>query len=242
MEDIDFNNKKVLEIGTGNGGTTLEILEIIQNIPSCELITTDIIQVEFNRIISQYPSVKDRVMFIQADFIDIENKLPFKPDVVILHYTLCAINAKSGRFIEVLDKIKNIAAPNAFILIEEEYPIDKVNSKSPQLQQLWAEQWRILKALILLSNKNPYQEIYPEFLLQYMKKLDYKNVEISNGFNSLHKSETIPLLTHRVKNLISNKKKSKIFNNIQKKYKILLKKIRKYENIEIPIYQITANL
>ncbi len=240
IADLDINNKKILELGTGNGGTTLEILDHMQAFPTSQLVTVDVIPVDFTAIISQYPDLSDRTKFLQADLPDLPHKLPFSPDLVIIHYTLCAINAKSGRFLEALSILQQIAAPNALFLIEEEFPLNHITQNSPKAAHLWAEQWRIIKALVQLSHESPYQEIYPEYLSKALELLNFDRIQVDHGSNILHEREVLPYFQARFSYYYTKILDRSVKRALHRKYTQFKKILSQESRIEIPIYQITA--
>ena len=89
---------------------------------------------------TQFPELSDRVSFIQADIEELKTKVTFQPDVIIIYYTLCAINSQNGKFIQFFQEIKSIASSRCQIIIEEEYPIDYVKGNGNKAQHLWANQ------------------------------------------------------------------------------------------------------
>ncbi len=239
IQEIDLRGKKILEIGTGNGGTTLEILELMHKYPNSTLITTDItdIYTNFSEFMKDYPTLISRVQFIQSDATILEGIEKNSIDIIICNYTLCAINSHSGKAVIALKKFFDTLKSGGILLIEEEYPIF---SPENQYQKLWANKWKIIKIALISSLNRAYNEIDPQILNEMLKMIGFREIEIEKGFNIQHKTELIPLFHSQLSNIIQNIKNNNLKKEISKMSKKLIKEIEYYESIEIPNFLIFA--
>ncbi|MHA1520394.1 MAG: class I SAM-dependent methyltransferase [Promethearchaeota archaeon] len=200
IDGLDLHNKTILEVGTGNGGTTLDILQYIQNEPSSHLITTDLIAVDMNPFLSQYPIMKDRLSFIQTDATELLSIEPNSIDIIIVDYTMCAINSISGKYLDALNRFKDVLKPNGLLLLEEEFPIDSPKGKE---YPMWKMQWRILKKMVILTGKVPNNEIPLRELKESLKKLNFHVEKEVTGTTTLAFEEVYPHFSNRFDYLLS---------------------------------------
>ncbi len=198
IDAMDLQNKTILEVGTGNGGTTLEILEYIQNEPTTRLITTDLNAVDLNPFISQFPDMEERLSFIQTDATELLSIKPNSVDILIVDYTLCAINSISGKFLDALNKFKEVLKPNGLLLLEEEFPIDSPKGKE---HPLWKMQWQILKRMVILAGKLPNNEIPLGDLKKSLKILNFNIENEITGITTLAFEEAYPHFQNRITHL-----------------------------------------
>ncbi|MHA1611398.1 MAG: class I SAM-dependent methyltransferase [Promethearchaeota archaeon] len=200
IDGLDLHNKTILEVGTGNGGTTLDILQYIQNEPSSHLITTDLIAVDINPFLSQFPEMEGRLSFIQTDATELSSIQPNSIDIIIVDYTLCAINSISGKYLDALNRFKDVLKPNGFLLLEEEFPIDSPKGKE---YPLWKMQWRILKKMVTLTGKAPNNEIPLGELKKSLKTLSFHIENEVTGTNTLAFEEVYPHFRNRFDYLLA---------------------------------------
>ncbi|TFH26273.1 MAG: class I SAM-dependent methyltransferase, partial [Promethearchaeota archaeon] len=194
IDGLDLQNMTILEVGTGNGGTTLEILEYIQNEATTRLITTDLNVVDLNPLLFQFPAMKGRLSFIQTDATELLSIESNSIDILVVDYTLCAINSIPGKYTDALSRFKDVLKPNGLLLLEEEFPIGSPPGKD---HPLWKMQWQILKKMVTLSGKSPNNEIQLEDLKNYVKKLNFSIENEVTGTTSLAFEEVYPHFLNR---------------------------------------------
>ncbi|MHA1673831.1 MAG: class I SAM-dependent methyltransferase [Promethearchaeota archaeon] len=235
IDGIDLHDNIILEVGTGNGGTTLEILEYIQNEPTTILITTDLNVIDLNPILSQFPAMKGRLSFIQTDAAELLSIKPNSVDILIVDYTLCAINSIPGKFLDALNKFKEVLKPNGILLLEEEFPIDSPKGKE---HPLWKMQWQILKKMVTLTGKAPNNEIPIGDLRKSLKTLKFHVENEVIGTTTLAFEEVYPHFRNRITHL------KKFLPNFWSKWAFSLSKInfhmrlKRAQFLHIPYYSL----
>ncbi|UYP48473.1 hypothetical protein NEF87_004758 [Candidatus Lokiarchaeum ossiferum] len=239
IHNLDLRNKTILEVGTGRGGTTLELIELLKKFPSAKLITSDIIDVkeELMQFCQGFMNVQNRITFIQSDATDL-NSIPNESiDIIIVNYTLCAINSIIGKLTMAINRFFHLLKPGGILLIEEEYPIESAKTEN---QCIWADKWRMLKTALISSGNLPFNEIHPDQLTQILSLLNFIEIEKEDGLNMLHHSEILPLFEYQISGSISSNGDSYLEKGLLKWAGKIKKKIEKLEFMEIPYYRLSA--
>lgn len=236
---LDLTNKTILEVGTGRGGTTLEIIELLKKFPTANLITTDIVNVEDELIqfCNGLDDVQKRIKFIQSDATEL-NSIPNESiDIIIVNYTLCAINSVIGKLTLAISRFYNLLKSGGILLIEEEYPIDSAKTEN---QLIWADKWRMIKTALISSGNLPFNEMHPDNLVRILSLLSFNEIEQEDGFNMLHHSEILPLFEYQITGSISSSRDSHLKKGLIKWAGKIKKKIEQLEFMEIPYYRLSA--
>ena len=236
---LNLTNKTILEVGTGRGGTTLEIIELLKKYPTANLITTDIVDVEeeLKQFCVGLGEVQNRIKFVQSDAAHLFS-LPYESvDVIVVNYTLCAVNSIIGKLTLALTRFYQLLKPGGILLIEEEYPIDCASSEN---QMIWADKWRMIKTALVSSGNLPFNEIHPDLLSNILKILAFDDIKHEEGLNMLHHSEILPLFDHQIQGCFMSSKDNPLQKGLLKWADRIKKKIRKLEFMEIPYFRLSA--
>ena len=237
--DLNITGKTILEIGTGGGGTTLEIVDLLREFSDSNLITTDIEPIDLTQFLIENPDMQDRLRFVQTDATILKTIQPNSIDIVIGNYVLAPINSISGKAIISLEKFYEVLKNGGMLLLEDEYPITMAQGDK---QELWAEQWSILKKIITQSGQKSFNELDPAIVKKILKDLGFHHIEIEKEEVILHESEVIPHFQSRMDYYMELISHQSGFD--RKKWTTLrdswIKKMKKSETLEIPSYLINA--
>lgn len=235
--NLDFTNKTILEVGTGRGGTTLELARILQNFKGTKLITTDIYDGNFKRVQDELKGCSLDIDFIKTDGCELNGIEKNSIDILVCNYTLCAINAKSGSEIIALNKFKEILKSDGILYIEEEYPLNIVENK---MQQVWARKWQLLRAANMLLGELPYNEINPEILEKILHSQGFKNIQWENETSQILGEDCLEFFNYRFNNILGNLENMSLVEGLKIEKEILEDYTRAAGGMEIPIYRIIA--
>ncbi len=240
IHNLNLSNKSILEVGTGRGGTTLELILLLEKFPTAKLITTDIVDVgeEFTQYCEGLGDLQKQIQFIKADATQLESIPNESIDIIIVNYTLCAINSVCGKLPIALNRFYHLLKPQGILLIEEEFPIDWAKNDN---QKIWADKWRSIKTALISSGKLCYNEIHPNQLMKILTLLKFHNIEREDGLNMLHHSEVIPLFDHQISGSLSPQCDSNLEKGLLKWVAKIKKDIRKLEYMEIPYFRLMAS-
>ncbi|AWZ48619.1 hypothetical protein C3495_07220 [Clostridiaceae bacterium 14S0207] len=237
LYNFDFTDKVVLEIGTGRGGTTIELVKILQNFNGAKLITTDIYDGNFESIKEKISNYKVPVSFVRTDACELAGIEEDSIDFIVCNYTICAINSRSGRGVIALNKFKKVLKVGGKLYIEEEYPITDINNP---MQEVWAKKWRLLKSVNMFLGELPYNEIEPEILKDILEILEFKDVKVESSPERILGEDCLEFFNYRFKILLNRMKNLEIIQGLIKEEENLQDFVKKTKGMEIPVYKIMA--
>lgn len=240
MKDIFSENlkgKTILEIGTGRGGTTRKLAEILSEYENSKLITTDIYDKNFQDIRKEIAVYNIPIEFIKTDACTLQGIEKEAVDYIVCNYTLCAINSNPGSEVIALDKFKEVLKPGGFIYIEEEFPINFIQNEK---QKIWSDKWKILKSCSTLLGEATYNEIAPEILIKILKILKYKNIKLNAETASFQDEDCLDFFMRRIDRNISSIENMNIAEGIKELAISLKEKAVSIGGMEIPTYSIVA--
>lgn len=237
FNELNLTNKIVLEVGTGRGGTTVELAKILKNFKGAKLITTDLYDGNFESVRDLLIEYSVDVEFIKTDGCELQGIEENSIDVVVCNYTLCAINSKSGSEVLALKKFKEVLKPKGLLYIGEEYPIDTVTTP---MEEVWARKWQLLRASNMLLGELPFNEIAPEVLEKQLEILGFKNIEWEKESNEILGGNCLEFFYHRFSKVLDKLNNKALIDGLKEEAKKLQIHANEVGGMEIPSYKMVA--
>jgi len=150
------------------------------------LIVTDISDEHFPALQKNLERFALTTDFVRTSALKLAGVRPGSIDLLVCNYTLSTINAIIGQGELALHKFYEVLKPAGMLYIEEELPFYMAASSA---QMIWAEQWRLLKAVQLLSGNRPSNEYQPDVLDALLTSAGFEEVALSDELASLPTSE-----------------------------------------------------
>jgi len=229
--------KTVLEVGSGRGDTTRRLVSLLEGYMGAKLIATDISASFFPQLEDKFKDKSVTVKFLHTDACDLTGIQPSSIDYVVCNYTLCAVNAGESRAIMALQRFYDVLYPGGWLLVEEEFPISC--GSAPQ-QEIWAEKWRILKAVIQLTGGHPYQEIAPQVLEAMCKLVGFQQVRWTADLSTFKEPDSLSFFRQRLKRLIPQLQNEELRSGFTELASTLGKKTEQAGGFEVPFYRLEA--
>ncbi|MBN2146960.1 MAG: class I SAM-dependent methyltransferase [Anaerolineales bacterium] len=192
----NLSGKTILEVGSGRGDTTRRLVDLLAGQPQARLIATDVSAALIADLQQSLAGRASFVDFLCTDACELAGIDASSVDYVVCNYTLCAINSLSRRAAQALRRFIEVLHPSGWLLIEEEFPLDAAASP-PQL--VWAEKWRILKALTLLTGGMPYQELHPDTLSAMCLQAGFAPVQWEAGLSDFLGPDSLDFFERRLR-------------------------------------------
>lgn len=237
FNDLDLTNKTVLEVGTGRGGTTIELAKILKNFKGAKLITTDIYDGNFESVRELLKEYEVDIKFIKTDGCALEGIKENSIDFLVCNYTLCAINSKSGSEVLALKRFKEVLKPKAMLYIGEEYPIDIVTTP---MEEIWSRKWQLLRAANMILGELPFNEISPEILEKQLKMLGFKNIEWEKETNEILGENCLEFFYHRFSKVLNKLNNKSLIDGLKEEAKRLQIQANEAGGMEMPSYKMIA--
>lgn len=235
--DLNFENKTVLEVGTGRGGTTLELAKAMKNFKGAKLITTDIYDQNFEKLKEEILKYNIDVTFIKTDACKLDGIEENSIDFVVCNYTLCAINSKSGCEVIALNRFKQVLKLGGMLYMEEEYPI---NMAANHMQQIWSRKWQLLRAINTLSGELSFNEIAPENLKNILDILGFKDIQYENEVTQIKGEGCLNFFEYRFNKALEKLNNSELAEKLKMERQALKDNAKIAGGMEVPAYKIVA--
>lgn len=235
--DLDFTNKIVLEIGTGRGGTTLELGKVLRSFKGAKLITTDVYDGNFQKIEGHLKEYDIDVTFVKTDACELKNIEENSVDFIVCNYTLCAINSENGSAVIALNRFKEVLKSNGMLYIEEEYPLNIIDNS---MQQVWSRKWQLLRAANMLLEELPYNEIKPEILEKVLYFQGFKNIQWNKESYKIIEEDCLEFFNYRFNKTLDRINNSQLVKGLREEGKELENFAKEAGGMEIPIYKMIA--
>lgn len=235
MECLD--GKTILEIGTGRGGTTRELVSLLSKFKDSHLITTDIADDHFNELRKEFKHSPVDISFIKTDACHLEGINDKSIDCLICNYTLCAINSNPGCETLALSRFKDVLKSGGHLYIEEEFPVNHINNP---MQEVWSEKWRILKSCTSLLGGSTFNEMEPEVIKNILYILGFNSVECEIDSFKIPGKNCLDFFKLRLGRYLKKFNNKTYIKAIKEISADLEKKAAKTNGMEMPIYRIRA--
>ncbi len=170
LEEVELQNKLVLDAGTGACGMTKFL----------EKRGADIISIDINReYMEECRSKLNKGDFIQADLSDLRFIEPASFDHVMCKGTISALSENKTLFVtSVFREFYRVLKDQGTLTVIDYYPFKEETSPSP-LDDIQVGIWRLEKAVYELFGESHLEEYPPEMIKKELRSIGFGEVEES---------------------------------------------------------------
>ena len=185
-EDINLNEKVVLEGGTSWGNTTSLIADKVKvNQWKTKLISVDIDDSHFDEIQGRLAGYFEEFSLQKGDLSNLHFIPSESIDFVICNYTLSSVNQFPLRAVKALKEFYRVLKPKGTLIITEEMPIWSVDNED---YGYWSKRLRIIKSISVLKAMAHFNEMHPQDLEEALRLVGFKDMK-RHEFNEKIDSE-----------------------------------------------------
>lgn len=240
-EDVNLNEKSVLEGGTSWGNTTSFIAEKVKaNQWKTKLISVDIDDSHFDEIQRRLAGYFEDFSLQKGDLSNLHFIPSESMDFVICNYTLSSVNQFPLRAVKALQEFYRVLKPNGTLIITEEMPIWSVDNRD---YEYWSKRLRIIKSISVLKAMAHFNEMHPQDLEETLRLIGFKDIK-RHEFNEKINSELATKFLDKRKQTLIKGLNDLENENLTKGYIELTEKLLKeFENMKeflAPAYIIKA--
>ena len=233
----ELAGKVVLEVGSGRGGTTRKLVEVLSGQPGACLIVTDKSDAHFQRLREAFQEEPVPIRFVCTEAQELAGIDNGSVDYLVCNYTLCAINAQVGQGVLALQRFREVLKTGGRLFVEEEFPINLVETSG---QVIWAEKWRILKSATLLAGGFPYTEFAPETLADLCRVVGFRGVEWSGASEVYEGVEGLGFFEQRLEKLLAQLPNDSLRVSFERQAALVRQQLEQVGWMEVPFYRLTA--
>lgn len=230
-------DKVILEVGSGRGDTTRQLVALLTAHPGARLIVTDISDYFFPRLREEFKDSGVPVEFRCTAAQDLSGIADGSVDHLVCHYTLCGVNAHAGMATVALQRFQAVLKPGGRLWVEEEFPIAKPRNPA---QEVWAEKWCILKSALILAGRLPYIEIAPENLTVLCRLAGFTDIRWSAHTEFYPDPGALDFFQQRLDALLTELEDENICAGFLTLAQKLHLKAAQVGGMEVPYYKLTA--
>jgi len=186
-DNIDLNNKAILDAGTGFGVTTLEIAKRIDlQKARSRIISVDVDpqSFEFARKLLIEHGLLDLVTFEKADLSSMPKIQNESVDIIISTRTIADINSFPCRLVKAIAEFYRVLRKGGRIILSDECPCLKAQSEE---EKVGVTRWQLAKAISHLIGRSHSHEVEPEDLEFIMTLVGFQRCRWA-----VFKGESIP--------------------------------------------------
>jgi SAM-dependent methyltransferase len=238
LSQQDLAGKTVLEVGSGRGGTTRRLADLLAPHPGARLIVTDISDAHFPELREELHGGPLGVEFLRTDACELAGVDNHSVDYLVCSYTLCAINAQPGRAALALQRFQQVLRPGSWLLVQEELPIDRAGTPA---QEVWAAKWRILKAATIVAGGSPFAEFAPETLAGLCRLAGLSHVEWEADSELLTGSDVLAFFQRRLDMLLPRLPNDALRAGFECWARELWERAASAGGMEVPYYRLAAH-
>jgi SAM-dependent methyltransferase len=233
----DLSGKTILEVGSGRGETTRELVDLLAGKPGTRLIATDLSDGHFARLAGEFAESEVQIDFIRTEAQSLIGVPDGSVDYLVCNYTLCAVEARAGAALQALVRFHEVLRTGGEIFIEEEFPIDAAVTPA---QKVWAEKWRILKAAILITGGTPFHEFAPEGLAELVRRVGFVNIQWAADTSFLPEPHSLQFFHARLEDLMAAFPSPRLQEGFAAEAAALSEMAARAGGMEMPYYHLTA--
>jgi len=233
----NLSGKTILEVGSGRGGTTRKLVDLLLGQPDATLIVTDISDKHFSKLREKFKDKNLQIRFIRTGACELDGIENNSIDYLVCNYTLCAVNSKPGLVTLALRRFWEVLKSGGQLFIEEEFPISKTDTPA---QEIWSEKWRILKSLEILTGEFPYTEFSPDTLSGLCRLVGFKDVRWTADTEMFKGAEVLAFFQKRLDTILPRLPNNHLQAGFAQIASNLQEKAVRTGGMEIPYYRLTA--
>ncbi|MBN2385764.1 MAG: class I SAM-dependent methyltransferase [Anaerolineales bacterium] len=234
----DLVGKTVLEVGSGRGDTTRNLVSLLAGKPGARLIATDLSDDHFARLGAEFAGSGVQVDFLRTEAQNLIGVPDGSVDYLVCNYTLCAVEARAGSTLQALGRFHETLRTRGEIFIEEEFPIDVAANPA---QKVWAEKWRLLKAATELTGGAPFHEFAPEELAELVRRVGFINIQWAADSSFLPEPHALQFFHARLERLMAAFPSPRLRDGFASSAVVLDEMASRAGGMEIPFYRLTAH-
>ena len=240
MSDLhlgDLSGKTILEVGSGRGDTSRELVKHLAGQPGARLNLTDISDAHFAALAQEFADAGVQTEFIRTSALKLAGIKSASIDLLVCSFTLCAVNAISGQGTLALQRFYEVLKPGGELFIREELPIYMAANPA---QQIWQEKWAILRALQLLTGNKPWQEYQPDVLQALVEIIGFKDVDYEDQLSVHTNPNTLDFFSRRAEMLLAELHPAEFSDAFQTRISSLHAAFKQVGMMEVPWYELRA--
>ena len=241
-ENLNLDNKLVLEGGTSWGNTTRRIAQKVREQGwNTQLISVDIDEAHFDQIQHQLEDSFSSLELRQADLSQLDFLEDETVDVVICNYTLSSVNQFPLRAVKAISEFYRILKNEGKLVIMEEMPIWSVESRD---YPYWSQRLRVIKSISVLKAMAHFNEIHPQDLEHSLQVVGFNQIRYQEFKETIDAALATRFLDKRKQTLlrgindIENEHLTKGFVEITEK---LVKELEHAREFAAPAYILKAS-
>jgi SAM-dependent methyltransferase len=229
--------KVILEVGSGRGDTTRQLVRCAAGQPGVSLIVTDVSNAHFASLQSELCGMGVPLAFLCTGACELAGIVNDSVDYLVCDYTLCAVEAQAGCGALALRRFWEVLKPGGCLFVAEEYPIMMARTAA---QSVWAEKWRILKTMTLLTGGLPYVEFAPDTLAALCRLAGFIEVQWK-ALNTLDTNpDALDFFFKRMNRLLAQMKDDSLRVGFAALASQLQTGFSEVGGMETPAYELTA--
>lgn len=237
IESENHSGKVILEVGSGRGGTTRKLVNLLSGKPGARLIVTDLSDKFFQKLSDEFQASDVQVQFICTGGHELRSIPDQAIDYLVCNYTLCALNSEVGLVALALRRFWEVLKFGGKLFVEEEFPISKQDTLS---QEVWAEKWRILKSSMILAGQSIYNEISPPVLENLCHLAGFEMVQWTTESELFADLGVLNFFQQRLDTLIKEMPNENLRRGFSEMAVNLRNKATQAGGMEIPFYRLVA--
>jgi SAM-dependent methyltransferase len=237
LPKIIFTDKTILEVGCGRGGSTRVIVRRLAGQPGARLIATDVDDRHFAALQIELEPSGVPITFLRTGAVELDGVAPDSVDLLVCDNTLCAVNSQDGQVVLALQRFHQVIKPGGWLSVEEEFPI--CLAANPR-QAVWAEKWRILRAIERLSGRTPYEEFSPENLADLCQMAGFQDTAWQPGISELPVPGALDFFFARIESWLPLMTEPVTAADFRNQAAALAVQLDRAGGMEIPYYRLRA--
>lgn len=237
IENENLAGKVILEVGSGRGDTTRKLVDLLVGQPGAQLIVTDISDRYFHALQTEFQSRALNIRFIQSGAQDLHGIDDGSLDFIVCHYTLCAVNAQPGLAALALKRFWEVIKPSGKVFIEEEFPI---HTQDSSMYAIWAEKWRILRSIMIMTGQAIFNELEPEILEKLSYLAGFSKVEWTTQTEFYPGRDALTFFQERLDVLLTQIPNERLRAGYAEMAADLVNQADQAGGMEVPFYRLMA--
>jgi ubiquinone/menaquinone biosynthesis C-methylase UbiE len=230
-------NKVVLEVGSGRGDTTRKLVDLLLGQVGAQLIITDVSDRFFHQLRDEFQGRDVQIQFIRTGAHELHGIPNNSVDYLVCNYTLCAVNSQAGLVALALRRFWEVLKSGGKLFVEEEFPVSKQDTPA---QQVWAEKWRILKSVMILAGKSPYNEMEPGTLEGLCRLAGFEDTRWTAHTETFRDDKALDFFQKRLDALLTQLPNESLRAGFAELAVMLHNKATQVGGMEVPLYRLTA--